>query len=262
MTGSEAQLDSIRRAIDALDAELIVLLNRRARRSFEVAAVKCGEAEPRYYRPEREAALIRRLAAANPGPFSNRDLTRLFREIVSSCRTLEQRLVVGCATVGSACAAIGHFGGAVDIRSLPDAEQALRSVERADCDFTVVEFFRAGLASPIMVEVLERGLSLCGEWYATCGERFVVVGREPVPPTGDDWTSFILPTGRLAAVESWCSRSKLEMRSVPVAGAVSSSVAEVAAHASDSRLARIVARHAAAVLGAYPDARDGDGAAG
>ena len=166
VTDSEARLDAIRREIDALDAELLDLLNRRARTTFRVAAVKDGETEPRYYRPEREAALLRRIAAANPGPFSDREATRLFREIVSSCRTLEQRLVIGCATVGEACAAIGHFGGAVDIRSLPDAAQALDAVGSAGCDYAMIEFSRAGLASRVMAGLRERGLSLCGEWYA------------------------------------------------------------------------------------------------
>ena len=261
MTDSEARLDAIRREIDALDAGLLDLLNRRARTAFEVAAVKGGEAEPRYYRPEREAALLRRLAAANPGPLPVTEVARVFREIVSSCRSLEQRLSVGCTTVGEACAAIGHFGGAVDIRSLPDAAQALKVVASGDCDYAMVGFLRAGLASPVMAELGERGLSLCGEWYARSGERFVAIGREPVPPTGHDWTSLIVRTERLKTVESWCRSSNLDMRSVPVEGAAPSSIVDVAMHLSDPRLAPIVEQYAEGVLGAYPVADDGNGPA-
>ena len=111
VTDRDARLDAIRREIDALDAELLDLLNRRGRAVLEVASVKSREAEPRYYRPEREAALLRRLAAMNEGPLPDVEVMRLFREIVSTCRTLEQRLVIGCTTVGEACAAAGHFGG-------------------------------------------------------------------------------------------------------------------------------------------------------
>ena len=257
MTDPEARLDAIRRRIDALDAELLALLGRRAGTTLEVAAVKDEEIAPRYYRPEREAALLRRLAAANPGPFSDREVTRLFREIVSSCRALEQRLTVGCATVGEACAAIGHFGGAVEVRSQCDAAHALQAVGSADCDYAMIEFSRAGLASPVMAEFRERGLSLCGEWYAGSGERFVAVGREQVPPTGHDWTSFIVPTGRLKAVESWCRGSNLDMRSVPVEGASQSAIVDVAVHASDPRLAQLVERYGDGVLGAYPAAAGG-----
>ena len=260
MTDPEARLDAIRREIDAVDAELLALLGRRARAVLQVAAVKHEKTEPRYYRPEREAALLRRLAAVNPGPFSERAVTRLFREIVSSCRALEQRLTIGCATVEEACAAIGHFGGAVDVRHRRDAAHALQAVGSAECDYAMIEFSRAGLASPVMAEIRERGLSLCGEWYARSGERFVATGREPVPPTGHDWTSFILPAGELTAVESWCGSANLDMRSTPVAGAVPSTIVDVAIHMDDPRLGRLVERYAGGVLGAYP-AAEGAGAA-
>lgn len=259
MTDREARLDAIRREIDALDAELLDLLNRRGRTALEVAAVKGREAAPRYYRPEREAVLLRRLAAANPGPLPDDEVTRLFGEIVSTCRALEKRLVVGCASVGEACAATGHFGGAVDVRSLPDAAQACHAVASARCDYAMVEFSRTGLASPVMAELPERGLSLCGEWYARSGERFVAIGREPVPPAGNDWTSFILPTRRLMRVEAWCRDSNLELRSIPVSGAESSIIVEVPAHVSEPRIAELVARFGNGVLGAYPDSRAGGG---
>ena len=100
VSARDTRLDTIRREIDALDAELLELLNRRGRRALEVAAVKDCKAEPRYYRPERETALLRRLVAANGGPLSDEEVMRLFREIVSTCRALEQRLEIRCTTVG------------------------------------------------------------------------------------------------------------------------------------------------------------------
>lgn len=257
MTGRDAQLDAIRREIDSLDSELLDLLNRRGRTAFEVAAVKGCEVEPRYYRPERESALLRRLVAANRGPLPDGEVVRLFREIVSTCRALEQRLGIGCSTVEEACAAIGHFGGAVDIHSMADAAEALHAVATARCDYAMIEFSRAGFASPAMTKLPERGLLLCGEWYARSGERFVAIGRESVPLTGSDWTSFILPTRRLTSVESWCRDSNLHMRSIPVEGQVSSSIVDIAMHVDEPRLAQLVAQHSDGVLGAYPDSRAG-----
>ena len=257
MTDRDARLDAIRREIDALDAELLGLLNRRACSVLEVAAVKGREAEPRYYRPEREAVLLRRLSAANRGPLPDGEVARLFREIVSTCRALEHRLVVCCTTVGEAIAAIGHFGGAVDLRAASDATDAIAAVAAARCDYAAIEFSRAGGASPAVAELPEHGLSLCGEWYARGGERFVLAGREPVPPTGNDWTSFILPAQHLESIESWCDGSGLRMRSTPVAGRSSLSVVDVAMHVSEPRLARLLAEHGAPVLGAYPDSGAG-----
>lgn len=257
MTDSDARLDAIRREIDALDAELLRLLNRRGRAVSGVAEVKGRETAPRYYRPEREAVLLRRLGALNEGPLPDAEVLRLFREIVSTCRALEQRLAIGCTTVEEAIAAMGHFGGAVDLIALSDAEEGLGAVAAARCDYAVIRFSQAGVTSPVFAELPDRGLSLCGEWYARSGERFVVIGRGLVPPTGDDWTSFIFPTQHVKSIESWCECSNLRVRSTPVEGPLSSSIVEVAAHVNEPRLAQLAARFDGEVLGVYPDSRAG-----
>ena len=257
MTDRNTGLDAMRREIDVLDAELLDLLNRRGRIVVEVAAAKDCESEPRYYRPEREAALLRRLVVANEGPLPDGEVMRLFREIVSTCRALEQRLVIGCTTVREACAAIGHFGGAVDVRAVADVETMLDAVEAARLDHATLEFVQAGLVSPIVAALPDRGLALCGEWYLPDGERFVVVGREPVPPTGKDWTSFVLPTAHLTSVETWCRNSNLHMRATPVSGRTPTSVVDVAMHANEPQLSRLIGRLEATVLGVYPDFRTG-----
>ena len=244
----------MRRDIDVLDAQLLDLLNRRGRIVLEVAADKDRESEPRYYRPEREAALLRRLAGVNEGPFPGGEVMRLFREIVSTCRALEQRLAIGCTTVREARAALGHFGGAVDIHDMPDAESMLDAVEGNRLDHATIELSQSGAASPVITAVPERGLVLCGEWYASDSDRFVVIGRESVSPTGKDWTSFILPTRHLVSVESRCRERNLHMRAIPVSGRTPLSVVDVAMHVTDPRFACLVDRlDGMALLGAYPD---------
>ena len=304
MAECEARLEAMRRAIDALDAELLTLLNRRAAAVLEVAAVKNRQAEPRYYRPEREAALLRRLAASNGGPLPDAEAVRLFREIVSTCRALEQRPAVACTTVAGARAALGHFGGAVDLHVAPNAAEAFAlvaapvavadvasavaegapavaegapavvegaaaaagetaGVERAPaagarCDHAVVAFSSGAGADPAVAGVAGAGLVLCGEWYAADGERYVVIGREPAPPTGDDRTSLVAAADRVADLESRCAALDLAVRSTPVAGRTSF-IADVAAHTDDPRLAGLLAGYGGewTVLGAYPDGRIG-----
>ena len=284
MTDRDARLEAVRREIDAIDAGLLDLLNRRAAAALEVAAVKSRQSEPRYYRPERETTLLRRLAAGNAGPLPDAEVARLFREVVSTCRALEQRPAIACATVAGARAALGHFGGAVDLHVAPDAAGALATVAtsaavaatatvasadsgagettataaRARCDFAVIEFSPGGEASPAVADAAAAGLVLCGEWYAAGGERYVVAGREPVPPTGDDWTSLVVAVDRVADLESRCDALDLVVRSTPIAGRASS-IADVAAHKDDPRLAGLLAEYGGecTVLGAYPDARSG-----
>ena len=256
MTDRDARLDAIRREIDGLDADLLALLNRRARAALRVAEVKGRRDEPRYYRPERESSLLRRLAARNEGPLPDAEVVRLFREIVSTCRTLEQRLVIGCTTAREVCAAIGHFGGAVDIREESNVAQALEAVAAARCDYMVMEIPATGGAPPAILDLPDLGLVLCGEWYARIGERHVVAGHEPIPPTGDDWTSFAVPTQRMRAIESWCSGSNLRVRSTPVEGRTSL-IVDIAAHRDEPRLAPLVSELGVPVLGAYPSADAG-----
>ncbi len=256
MTDRDARLDSIRRVIDALDADLLDLLNRRGRAVLDVAAVKGREVEPRYYRPEREAVLLRRLSTRNEGPLPTAEVTRLFREIVSTCRGLEQRLVIGCTTVEEACAAIGHFGGAVDIRAAAQVVEALDAVAAGRFHYAVIAFSHADGASPAVANLPGRGLALCGEWYARDGERFVVIGCEPSPPSGDDWTSCIVPAQGVEAIASWCDGSNVRMRATPVAGR-ESTIVDVAVDAGEPRLARLVAELGGLILGVFPNAGAG-----
>lgn len=256
MIDRDARLESIRRVIDSVDTDLLDLLNRRARAVLDVAAVKGREVKPRYYRPEREAALLRRLSARNEGPLPAAEVTRLFREIVSTCRALEQRLVVGCTTVEEACAAIGHFGGAVDIRAAAQIVDVLDAVAAGHCHYAVIAFSRSDGVSPEVADLPERGLALCGEWYARDGERFVVIGCEPSPPSGEDWTSCNVPTRRVEAVASWCDGSNVRMRATPVAGR-ESTIVDVAVDAGETRLAGLVADLGGVVVGAFPDASTG-----
>ena len=258
MTDRTARLAAIRRTIDALDADLLDLLNRRARSVLEVAAIKALDAEPRYYRPEREVALLRRLAASNGGPLPAAEVTRLFREIVSTCRALEQRMVIGCTTVHEACAAIGHFGGAVDLLPVARIGEVLDAVVATRCDHAVIAFAQEDGASPAVADLPERGLALCGEWYARDAARYVVVGTEPSPPSGDDWGAFVVPAPHAGFVASWCADSNVRMRSAPVAGRASS-IVEVALRAADPGLDRpaldqLVADAGGLVLGAFPNA--------
>ena len=60
------ELDRLRKAIDAVDDEILAALNRRARLAREIGTLKVGQA----YRPEREAQVLTRIKEKNPGPLS------------------------------------------------------------------------------------------------------------------------------------------------------------------------------------------------
>ena len=81
-------LPELRVLIDALDIELLTLLNRRAALAHEVGEIKKVEGSA-VFRPEREAQVIQTLQTANDGALKNSSVAVIWREIMSACRALE-----------------------------------------------------------------------------------------------------------------------------------------------------------------------------
>ena len=79
-------LQDIRRKIDALDARLVKLISARAKIAQQVGKIKNGAL---VYRPEREAQVLRRVSELNAGPMPSAALRRIYSEIMSACRALE-----------------------------------------------------------------------------------------------------------------------------------------------------------------------------
>ncbi|MCL4792498.1 MAG: chorismate mutase, partial [Gammaproteobacteria bacterium] len=89
-------LGVLRRQIDAVDDQIQSLIAERAGLAQQVALAK-GEGTPAtgYYRPEREAEVLRGVVARNKGPLTDEEMVRLFREIMSACLAQEQPLKIG-----------------------------------------------------------------------------------------------------------------------------------------------------------------------
>src|SRR5581483_7289518 len=90
---SDEKLKPLREQIDAIDSQLVDLLNKRARLAQEVGHVKAETNAP-VFRPEREAMVLRRVADRNGGPLASSDMQMIFREVMSLCRSLERRVTV------------------------------------------------------------------------------------------------------------------------------------------------------------------------
>ncbi len=136
----DARLAELRRDIDAVDAQLLELLNRRAALAQAVGEVKKTTDAP-VYRPEREAQILARLAQVNPGPLPAESLANVWREIVSACRELERRLRVaylGPPGTFSEEAVVRHFGSGIDAMPCPSFDEVFRATESGAADFGVV----------------------------------------------------------------------------------------------------------------------------
>ena len=138
--GIAPELGALRDRIDALDRELLALLNRRMQLAVEVGELKKREGSP-VFRPEREAQVIDGLKAANPGPLKSVSVAPIWREIMSASRALETPTRVaflGPAGTFSEEAALGFFGSSIVRVPCASFDEVIRSTTAGAADFGVV----------------------------------------------------------------------------------------------------------------------------
>ena len=139
-SASDTGLAALRSQIDALDRELLVLVNRRAGIAQQVGDLKRAEGSPAF-RPEREAAVIDSLKSANPGPLRSDSVAPIWREIMSACRALETPTRVaylGPAGTFSELAALGYFGSSIVKVACANADEVFHATSAGAADFGVV----------------------------------------------------------------------------------------------------------------------------
>lgn len=83
-------LASLRAEIDALDRELLLLLNRRAQLAVAVGELK-GSIGALVRDPAREHQVLEQVRRANAGPLDEHAVTKLFRLIICESRRVESR---------------------------------------------------------------------------------------------------------------------------------------------------------------------------
>jgi chorismate mutase/prephenate dehydratase len=141
-TTETPDLEEMRKRIDEVDCQIQLLINERAKYAQLVGLSK-GELASAvdYYRPEREAAVLRAVKERNEGPLRDEEMLRLFREIMSACLAQQEPLKIaylGPEGTFTQTAVYKHFGHSV--RGLPFStiDEVFQDVERGDADFGVV----------------------------------------------------------------------------------------------------------------------------
>ena len=137
----DSQLKAIRNKIDAIDEKIQALINERASYAKQVAKTKQEAGASTFYRPEREAEVLRRVLARNEGPVTDDEMARLFREIMSVCLALESPLTVaylGPEGTFTQQAALKHFGHSVGTLALNAIDEVFREVESGNAHYGVV----------------------------------------------------------------------------------------------------------------------------
>ena len=153
--------------IDAVDRELLALLNRRAGLALEVGEIKKREGSV-VFRPEREAQVIDGLKAINTGPLKSESVAPIWREIMSASRALEAPTRVaylGPAGTFSEEAALGFFGSSIARVPCASFDEVFRATESGTADFGVVpvENSSEGAVNRSLDLLLQTTLPICGE---------------------------------------------------------------------------------------------------
>ena len=159
----------LRGEIDAVDARIHELLNDRARLARQVGISKHADGHTvDFYRPEREAQVLRMARERNKGPLRTEEILRLFREIMSACLAQEEPLKVaflGPEGTFSQTAALKHFGHSVRALALASVDEIFHEVEAGHADFGVVpvENSTEGSVNHTLDSLLGSPLRICGE---------------------------------------------------------------------------------------------------
>jgi len=135
-------LSTIRQRIDEVDRQIQALINERARYAQQVGISK-GKlaAAVDYYRPEREAEVLRGVVERNEGPLRDEEMLRLFREIMSACLAQQEPLKIaylGPEGTFTQTAVYKHFGHSVRGLPISTIDEVFQEVETGAADFGVV----------------------------------------------------------------------------------------------------------------------------
>ncbi len=184
----KAFLNTLRQSIDAVDCEIQTLINNRAKLAQQVATVKkdhvanspdAEKTNPIFYRPEREAQVLKAVMERNTGPIADEKMARLFREIMSVCLDLEapQRIAfLGPVGTFTHAAALKHFGKTADTVPLNTITDVFREVEAGTAMYGVVpvENSSEGVVNHTLDGFLSSSLKIIGEVELPIHQNFLV----------------------------------------------------------------------------------------
>lgn len=251
---SPVPLEQLRARINAVDAELQELISERARLAQAVGRSKAGEdaRTVEFYRPEREAQVLRGVLERHQGPLRAEEMVRLFREIMSACLAQQEPLKIaflGPEGTFTQQAVLKHFGHSVRTLPMASIDEVFHEVAASIADFGVVpvENSTEGTVSHTLDMFLTSPLYVCGEIELRIRQH--LMGR--MTDLGGIERLCSHPQS-LAQCRGWLAEFLPEIERIPV-----SSNAEAARRARDEAgTAAIAGESAAEVYGLNLLARD------
>ncbi|MBI4843783.1 MAG: prephenate dehydratase [Nitrospirae bacterium] len=135
-----AKLKELRKQIDAIDLEIVSLLNKRAGIVLDIKEAKKDD-RLKVYSPTREREILKRIEKLSTGHFPSDALIALYKEILSTSRSLQQPLKIayfGPPATFTHLAARRHFGSSADYVPEMTIKAVFESVLRSKAQYGVV----------------------------------------------------------------------------------------------------------------------------
>ncbi|MHC4295198.1 MAG: prephenate dehydratase [Planctomycetota bacterium] len=208
-------LAKLRERIDELDRKIVELLNERAKIVVDVGKAKHADGTP-VYAPDREHAVLNRIAELNAGPLPQKSLQAIYRELMSGSFALEKPLRIGYLGPSgsfSHLAAEGKFGSSVEYRPLADIRAVFDEVTRGHCDLGVVP-----IENSIGGGVIDTLDSFMDAHVHICAEVMVEIHHNLLANCSPEAIKVIASKPEVfAQCRNWLSTSFNEVQLVPVA---------------------------------------------
>ena len=237
----QPQLEALRRRIDALDGDLVQLLNQRTKIALEIGELKRRSGGDVYV-PAREKAVLERVARLNSGPLPADSLHAVYREIMSASLALEHPIRVaylGPEATFTHQAARRRFGSSVSYVSCDTITDVFAAVQKQAVDYGVVpvENSTDGAVTHTLDQLSESPLQICAEVYLPVSQHLMsrgprsrvrkIFSKPEVFGQCRRWLQANLPGVELLPASSTARAAELASKDVSIGAIASALAAEI-----------------------------------
>ena len=231
-------LQPIREKIDAHDKQLVELLNSRLALAAEIGRLK-RDSGGQIYVPEREDAVLCKVAALNQGPIKKEALQAIYREVMSAAIALEKPLLIaylGPEATYTHAAAIKKFGASVDYSAIATIADIFTAVEKGEVDYGIIpiENSTEGSVREALDSFVESDLKVVAQIYLPINHVLIsgtpldkidtVYSKDQALAQCRHWLQRHLPQAQLVATASTAKAVEIA-KNTPGAAAIAAELA-------------------------------------
>ena len=214
-----------RKEIDQIDQKLLNLIHERSKLVVNAGKIKKKSGEKTFYRPDREASLIKTLQKKNKSSIPAKNIKFIFKEIISACFTLEKKIKVyylGPRGTFSEIATTMHFGSSVETVETENIRNILIEVAKNKNSYGILPFENSieGMVNQSLDSLIESDLKICSELELPIEHCLIsseknikkintVYGHQQAIAQCRNWLSANLPGVKIVEAESSARAAQL-----------------------------------------------------